>query len=389
MNCFFLHAFLLALCPFIRTASSAHSDNKRLLKDLEDSLLRELATSTGNMLDNVELVATLEETKSKASEVAEKLKLGAKTAIEIDKMRDGYRPAAKRGAILFFVLSEMSTINTMYQYSLAAFLEVFEFSLRKSMPDAIVLKRLRNIMDTLTHNVYNYGCTGIFEKHKLLFSFQITVKLELDQVHLVQDELDFFIKGNVALEKSKRKKPYQWLPDAGWEDCVRLCDGTPGTFGSLLEDVEKSEKMWKAWFDLDSPESARFPLKYEDLLTDFQRLMLLRCFRVDRIYRAITEYVTKIMGEKYVTPPIISFEAIFEQSSPLSPIVFILSPGSDPATDLLKLAERSGFGTNKLKYLSLGQGQEKVTRTFFFYMNGILKKKIKITLKAVKIKHFI
>ena len=92
--------------------------------------------------------------------MAEKLKLGAKTAIDIDKLRDGYRPAAKRGAILFFVLSEMATINSMYQYSLASYLEVFEFSLRKSMPDSIVQKRLKNIMDTLTHNVYNYGCTG-------------------------------------------------------------------------------------------------------------------------------------------------------------------------------------------------------------------------------------
>lgn len=46
------------------------SDNKRLLKNLGDSLLRALATSTGNMLDNTELVTTLEETKSKASEVS-------------------------------------------------------------------------------------------------------------------------------------------------------------------------------------------------------------------------------------------------------------------------------------------------------------------------------
>ena len=45
------------------------SENKRLLKDLEDTLLRELAQSTGNMLDNHELVQTLEETKSKATEV--------------------------------------------------------------------------------------------------------------------------------------------------------------------------------------------------------------------------------------------------------------------------------------------------------------------------------
>lgn len=43
--------------------------NKKLLKDLEDSLLRELAQSQGNMLDNVELIQTLEETKTKATEV--------------------------------------------------------------------------------------------------------------------------------------------------------------------------------------------------------------------------------------------------------------------------------------------------------------------------------
>ncbi len=46
------------------------SNNKKLLKNLGDSLLRELATSSGNMLDNTELVYTLEETKSKASEVS-------------------------------------------------------------------------------------------------------------------------------------------------------------------------------------------------------------------------------------------------------------------------------------------------------------------------------
>lgn len=45
------------------------SNNKKLLKNLGDTLLRELATSTGNMLDNTELIETLEKTKLKASEV--------------------------------------------------------------------------------------------------------------------------------------------------------------------------------------------------------------------------------------------------------------------------------------------------------------------------------
>lgn len=57
----------------------------------------------------------------------------------------------------------------------------------------------------------------------------------------------------------------------------------------------------------------------------------------------------------------ISYDAVFEQSSPYSPVVFILSPGSDPVSDLMKLAERKGFGGDRLKLLAMGQGQEKVT----------------------------
>ena len=130
------------------------------------------------------------------------------------------------------------------------------------------------------------------------------------------------------------------------------------------------------WNDDDAPESCKLPLQYEEKLTDFQRLLLLRCFRVDRIYRAITNFVTLRMGERYVTPPVISFEAIFEQSTPFSPVIFILSPGSEPASDLMKLAERSGFGVSKLKYLAMGQGQEKV---------GTLHKKLSFPLRISSI----
>ncbi|XP_054939143.1 dynein axonemal heavy chain 10-like isoform X1 [Physeter macrocephalus] len=336
------------------------SENRNLLKGLEDSLLRELATSTGNMLDSVELLQTLEETKSKATEVSEKLRLAEKTALDIDRLRDGYRPAARRGAILFFVLSEMALVSSMYQHSLIAFLEVFGLSLKKSLPDSILMKRLRNIMDTLTFNIYNYGCAGLFERHKLLFSFNMTIKIEQAEGRVPQEELDFFLKGNTSLEKSKRKKPCAWLSDQGWEDIILLSEMFPDNFGALPDDVEEHLTVWQEWYDLDSLEQFPLPLGYDDNITPFQKLLILRCFRVDRVYRAVTDYVTVTMGEKYVQPPMISFEAIFEQSTPNSPIVFILSPGSDPASDLMKLAEHSGFGGNRLKFLAMGQGQEKV-----------------------------
>ncbi|XP_049877279.1 dynein axonemal heavy chain 10 [Pectinophora gossypiella] len=339
------------------------SANKSLLQGLEDSLLRELATSTGNMLDNVELVNTLENTKSKAAEVMEKLELAERTTADIEKLRDGYRPVAKRGSILFFVLSDMAGVNSMYQYSLSSYLDVFSFSLRKAMPNVILAKRLRNIIDMLTKNVYDYGCTGIFERHKLLFSFQMDIKLEQSEDNVSQAQLDFFIKGNVALEKVARANPVSWLPAQGWQDIIKLSIDFPDPFIALPDHIARNGDNWQIWFDSDTPEASDIPDGYRDNMKPFELLMLIRCFRVDRIYRALTDYITVTMGEEYITPPVISLDMIFEQTTPFTPVVFILSPGSDPTADLMKLADRCGFGGGKFKYLSLGQGQEKAALT--------------------------
>lgn len=86
--------------------------------------------------------------------------------------------------------------------------------------------------------------------------------------------------------------------------------------------------------------------------------MILRCFRVDRIYRAINDYITEILGEEYITPPAINFDEIYIKTTNKTPVIFILSSGSDPTADLMQLAERIGVGGTKCKYISLGQGQE-------------------------------
>ncbi|KAJ3299892.1 Dynein heavy chain 10, axonemal [Borealophlyctis nickersoniae] len=332
------------------------SQNKGLLKDLEDTLLRELASSTGLMLDNVELIRTLEETKSKATEIGQKLVLANQTSAEVEASRDAYRPAAKCGAVLFFVLAELSTINPMYEYSLAAFLDVFVASLHKSKPDAILSKRLNKIIDTLKYAVYNYACTGLFEKHKLMFSFQMCIKLMEAEGQIDPVELNFFLKGDVSLEQPATPKPFPWVTAQGWKDLLRLSTLNPA-FAMLPQHLQNNEAEWHAWVREDAPENVPLPLEYSERLTPFQQLCLLRSFRTDRVYNAVTNYVIKNMGEKYVMPPVINFQNIFEQSTPTGPVVFILSPGADPQSDLQKLAEALGFGGNRLKFLSLGQGQ--------------------------------
>ncbi|KAI9188096.1 hypothetical protein H9P43_002487 [Blastocladiella emersonii ATCC 22665] len=330
------------------------SSNKALLKELEDTLLRELASSTGMILDNTELIRTLEETKTKATEIAQKLVLANQTAKDVEQSRDGYRPVAKCGAILYFVLAELSAINPMYEYSLAAFLEVFNASLDKSKPDPVLSKRLAKIMDTLKYAVYNYACTGLFERDKLMFSLQMTLKLLEGDGLMDPVELDFFLKGNTALEIPAHTKP-DWISNQGWKDICKLNEFP--TFGNLIQHVQQNAAAWRKWVSHETPEALPSPLPNAANFTPFQAMCLLRCVRPDRIYNAATNFVILQMGEKYVMPPVINYQHVFEQSSPTTAVVFILSPGADPASDVAKLAESSGFGINRLKFLSLGQGQ--------------------------------
>jgi dynein heavy chain len=333
------------------------ADLRNQLKQMEDTLLRELAEATGNILENEDLIKTLEVTKAAAGEAQEKLAASQVTQEQIETVRQGYMPSAERGSILFFSMNGLGAINEMYQYSLASFLVVFQTSLRTSKPDKNLVHRLRFINHKLTRNIYKYTCTGLFQKHTLMYAFYLTLMILTAENDVDAEELDFFLKGQVSLDKAARKKPNTWMSDQGWEDLVKLGsfegEGKEG-FETLVDDVDKNEAVWKAWYDLDAPEVAEFPMGYSEKLTPFQKMCLLRCFHVDRIALSIQEYVVIKMGKKYLEPPVLNYKKILNQSTPVTPVVFILSPGSDPGREVTKMSDEFGI---RLKPTSMGQGQ--------------------------------
>jgi dynein heavy chain len=332
------------------------SQSTAMLEQLENTLLRELASSSGLILDNDELIRTLENTKAKALEISQALDVMTQTANEIDVARNAYRNAAKRGSVLFFAMSGLSSVSEMYEYSLGSFLGVFRRALDVAATDSNVAQRVQNVIATLTEHVYDYVCTSIFEAHKLMFSFHMTTKVLQGDGLLDESALAFFLKGSTALSAPSRAVPFPWIPAQGWADLVCLEETGFDSFLHVCDDVAHNEQQWRTWFDAERPESEMYPMQYEQL-EPLAKLCLLRCFRVDRVHIAIALYVTNFLGDRFIQPPVLSYERVFQQSDAATPVVFILSAGSDPASDIFALGQKHGFAGPKLRYVSLGQGQ--------------------------------
>ena len=154
------------------------SANALMIVKLEDTLLHELSASEGNILDNSDLIETLNQTKETSTAIKAKVEQAEFTKAESSKARLGYTPVAKRGSILYFVMASLSTISSMYETSLDSFLGVFNKALDHAKKDVVLDNRLRNMSESVMRDVYDYTCTGIFERHKLMFAFQMTCQVQ-------------------------------------------------------------------------------------------------------------------------------------------------------------------------------------------------------------------
>jgi len=62
------------------------------------------------------------------------------------------------------------------------------------------------------------------------------------------------------------------------------------------------------------------------------------------------------LGKQYIESPPFDLSGSLGDSLPTTPIIFVLTPGSDPISNLMTLAKAKGM-QDRLKSISLGQGQ--------------------------------
>ncbi|XP_006863561.1 PREDICTED: dynein heavy chain 2, axonemal [Chrysochloris asiatica] len=329
---------------------------KRKLKELEDEILRLLNEATGSLLDDVQLVNTLRTSKITATEVTEQLETSETTEINIDLAREAYRPCAQRASVLFFVLNDMGHIDPMYQFSLDAYISLFILSIDKSHRSNKLEDRIDNLNEYHTYAVYRYTCRTLFERHKLLFSFQMCAKILEASGKLNMDEYNFFLRGGVVLDREgQMDNPCtSWLADAYWDNITELDKLT--NFHGLMNSFEQYPRDWHRWYTNATPEKAMLPGEWENVCNEMQRMLIVRSLRQDRVAFCVTSFIINNLGSRFIEPPVLNMKLVMEDSTPRTPLIFILSPGVDPTSALLQLAEQTGMA-QRFNALSLGQGQ--------------------------------
>ncbi|KAL1138662.1 hypothetical protein AAG570_008724 [Ranatra chinensis] len=330
------------------------------LKEIETKILQRLAESQGNPVDDIDLITTLEESKSMSSEIRSKVESSAETQSQIDAIRLTYIPVAERAQILFFCVADLGKMDPMYQYSLEWFTRIFIDSMDQTEKNPNVPERIQIINDFFTFELYSRVCRSLFEKNKLQFAFLLCIRILLNKGDIDPNDWTFFLAGGSPVREISN--PVKWLTNRSWTEILSL-ENLP-IFKSFVESFIVSYDSYKHIIDSTQPHREPLPQPWNSNFDAFHKMVIVKCLRPDKVTNCMQDFLSEHLGQQFIEPQTSDLAAMYKDSSVSSPLVFILSPGTDPAAELYKFADKLKM-TKRLSSISLGQGQGPIAEAMF------------------------
>ena len=98
------------------------------------------------------------------------------------------------------------------------------------------------------------------------------------------------------------------------------------------------------------------PGDWEEKMNNIDKLLLIRVFRLEMINLAFAEFVVREQDRFYIEAVSSAMDVVYKELNVYTPLIFVLTTGSDPTSIILKFAADMGM-SEKLNAISLGQGQ--------------------------------
>jgi dynein heavy chain len=188
-----------------------------------------------------------------------------------------------------------------------------------------------------------------------MLCFKIMVKKGL----INQNEVDSLIKKEVALDPPHQADSLKFIPESIWPSVKGL--EAVKTFENLVSNMENEALQWRKWYQEEKAETADLPKSFNNCSL-FHRLLLLRSIRPDRLSGALTEFVSSNLGVEYIEAPAFDIFTTYKETSPITPIFFVLFPGVDPTPEVEAIGRQNGklMSDGTFINISMGQGQEEI-----------------------------
>lgn len=197
---------------------------------------------------------------------------------------------------MFFAISDLGNIDPMYQYSLTYYIELFTQSITKSDKSPNLTLRLKNLKNYFLYSLYSNICRSLFEKDKLLLSFLLCTRLAEFKKEINNEQMRFMLTGGVPLNDYLPDKPKNsdWISQKSWGEIYRL--SLMEKFDALLKSFQSKPDEWRKIYDSKEPQNEKMPGEMEEIFTPFEKLLILRTIRPDKMIPACQNYVVGELG---------------------------------------------------------------------------------------------
>jgi dynein heavy chain len=333
------------------------SRDKKLLEQTQNKILQLIADSSGNILDDVVLIETMQTSKATSRDISKRVEDSIGIEKSINEAREVYRAVARRGAILYFVVADMAGVDPMYQYSLVYIKRLFNGSIEASPQRASVEERCLTLTENITKTIYTNVCRGLFESHKAIFSFLIAASINRNAGVIGTAAWELLLRGAGIVERAKQPSNPDpaMLPMTSW-DLITTLDTKLPQFSGFTAHITDSLPIWQDYITSPDIISTPIPEEYESRLDAFDRLLIIKALRPEKLMFAFGEYVRRVLGEFFMESPPVTMDTLYADSEARTPVIFVLSQGADLTNSLLKYARDKGY-FDRTEIISLGQGQ--------------------------------